>query len=56
MKNYRVKKFPYGHKPQDFGILPESDVKELLKGFKYDRELEMWFNRKATVGYDIQEV
>lgn len=57
-KNYFVEK--YVTKKDDIevsncGLLPGSDVKSMLKGYKYDEELEMWFSAHATIGYDVQE-
>lgn len=55
MKTYNVTKWENG-KLIDYGHLPESDVKELLKGYKYDEELDMWFTPKAKKAYYIEEV
>ncbi len=54
MKNYNVTKWENGNE-KDYGCLPESDVKRLLKGYTYDEELDMWFTPKANNAYYIEE-
>ena len=56
MKNYEVTKYLASGEIKRYGILPESDVKSILKGYKYDADLEMWFSPKANIGYDVKEV
>lgn len=57
-KNYNVEK--YVHKANDIevsncGLLPASDVKSILKGYKYDDELGMWFSKAGNIGYYVSE-
>lgn len=41
---------------RDYGNLPGSDIKGMLKGYKYDDELDMWFSRSGKSGYSITEI
>ena len=57
-KNYNVEK--YVHKTNDievsnYGLLPGTDVKSILKGYKYDDDLGMWFSKHANIGYYVCE-
>lgn len=54
-KIYRVEKYS-ADDYKNYGQLPGSDVKSMLKGYKYDAELEMWFSKRGTFGYSITEV
>ena len=54
-KAYRVEKFTETQ-DSDYGCLPGSDVKSILRGYKYDAELEMWFSPKGTIGYAVTEI
>ena len=54
-KSYKVTKDAKGT-ISNLGILNGSDVKVLLKGFKYDEMFDEWFNAKATIGYEVSEI
>lgn len=54
-KIYRVEKYS-ADDYKNYGQLPGSDVKSMLKGYKYDTELGMWFSRKGNFGYSVEEV
>lgn len=57
--NYRVDKYVsdiHGSKCYEYGTLTGADVKEILKGSKYDNMLEMWFTPKGTIGYSVVEI
>lgn len=53
-KTYRVKKYTQSMSA-DCGTLPGEDVKRMLKGYKFDEMLEMWFTPKANIGYSVEE-
>lgn len=55
MKRYEVTKYT-AKETISYGIMSEEDMKGLLKGYKYDEMLEMWFSPKANIGYDVKEV
>lgn len=57
-KNYEMEKYTY--KKDDievstYGVLPGTDVKSILKNYKYDSDLDMWFSPKAEIGYYVVE-
>lgn len=54
-KTYRVKKYTQ-EATMDCGLLPESDVKKLLKGYTYEPDFEMYFSKKANFAYTVEEV
>ena len=55
-KKYRVYKMPScDERIYDLGVLPGTDVKRILKGYEYDPTYELWFSRRGTIGYDVQE-
>lgn len=60
MKIYRVWKYISKQdgdtEIRDYGNLPESDVKMMLKGYKYDSDMELWFSRSANFAYELKEV
>lgn len=56
MKNFKVTKYYHNGDIKRYGVLPEVDVKRLLKGYKYDELLDMWFSEKANIGYELKEV
>ena len=53
-KYYRV--YKYGKTLSDLGSMTGADVKNLLKGYAYDTNYDMWFSKACTIGYDVQEV
>lgn len=58
-KNYEVTKYEFNKgdvKDFSIGVLPGSDVKGIIKGYKYDEEFGMFFSRRAEIAYDIAEV
>lgn len=54
MKYFYVTKFT-SKETLDYGRLPESDVKALLKGYRYDKEMELWFSINGRVAYEVIE-
>lgn len=54
MKYFYVTKFT-SKETLDYGRLPESDVKALLKGYKYDEDMELWFSPANHMAYEIIE-
>lgn len=56
MKYYDVTKYCHGGKVFLCGVLSENEVKPMLRGYKYDESLGMWFSEKANVGYDLKEI
>lgn len=56
MKQYEVTKYTASGKCFKYGILPETDVKQIIKGYTYDEDLEMWFSKAGNIGYDVKEV
>lgn len=54
MKYYTVTKFT-SKKTLNYGRLPESDVKALLKGYKYDEDMELWFSPANHMAYEVIE-
>jgi len=57
-KNYEVTKYEFNKgdvKDYSIGVLPGSDVKAIIKGYKYDEEFGMFFSKRAEIAYDITE-
>ncbi len=57
--NYRVRRFSTGSAKErfpdcDYGVLPGSDVKSILKGCTYDPEMDMWFTKRFLIGYSVE--
>ena len=52
MKYFKVEKIT-SKEILDYGRLPESAVKALLKGYRYDKEMELWFSINGRVAYDV---
>lgn len=55
VRNYRVIKMSFEDEDKDYGFLPYEDVVKMLKGYKYDEDMEMYFSSKANFAYDITE-
>lgn len=55
IRNYRVEKYQTSGQDSELGILPYEDVKRILKNYKYDELLDMYFSSKANIGYYITE-
>ena len=55
IRNYRVERYESAGQDSELGILPYEDVKRILKGYKYDELLGMYFSGKANIGYYITE-
>ena len=55
-KFYRVTKYLSNGSDSDMGVLPGTDVKNILKGYSFDDQWGMWYSNRANVGYDVQEV
>ena len=58
-KHYRVRRFSTGSAVKRFpdcnyGSLPGSDVRSILKGCKYDPAFDMYFNKSGLVGYAVE--
>lgn len=54
MKNYEVTKYTE-KETINYGTLPEADVNRILRGYKYDRELGLYFSPKANIAYQLVE-
>ena len=54
-KTYEVTKYTKTE-TLDYGCLPGSDVKKILRGCKFDEEMELWFTSKCTIGYEVTEI
>lgn len=57
--SYRVRRFSTGKMAKrypdcDYGSLPGSDVRSILKGCKYDPEMDMWFTKSSQIGYSVE--
>lgn len=39
----------------DYGTLPGTDVKRILKGYSYDEEFDLWFSKGNKIGYELEE-
>lgn len=37
----------------NLGLLLGKDIKPLLKNYKYDYSMDMWFSKKCKVGYEV---
>lgn len=60
-RNYHVKRFSTGSAKEkypdcDYGSLPGSDVRSILKGTKYDPEMDMYFRKSFLVGFSVDPV
>lgn len=55
MEQFEVTKYTK-NKVYRYGVLPETDVKAILKGYTYDSDLKMWFNKSGNIGYDVKEI
>lgn len=54
---YRVEKITAsGNGDADYGTMPGSDVKSVIKGTTFDPDIGMWFTKKGTIGYSVTEV
>ena len=58
---YRVRRYSTGEMAKrypdcDYGSLPGSDVRSILRGCKYDPEMDMWFTKSFMIGYEVTEV
>lgn len=54
---YSVEKFTEsGNGDRNYGALPGSDVKSMLRGYTYNQDLDMWFTKSGRTGYSITEV
>ncbi len=53
-KLYKVKKYT-AKTSSDCGVLSGEDVNNILKGYEYDDLLDMWFSKKANIGYSVEE-
>ena len=54
VENYRVEAWTQ-ESNSDCGILPKEDVKRMLKGYKYDEMMDMYFTPHANKAYYIEE-
>ena len=52
---YRVTKYSGGSN-SDLGNLLGTDLKQILKNYSYDKDLEMFFSKAGNVGYDVKPV
>lgn len=56
-KNYHVLHWVTGEdKARDYGNLPGKDIKGMLRGYKYEDDLDMWFSKNGNSGYFITEI
>jgi len=55
VKNYMVEKYESNGTNSELGCLPYEDVKRILKNYKYDNDLDMYFSAKGNIGYWIDE-
>lgn len=56
-KNYHVLHWVAGEdKARDYGNLPGKDIKGMLRGYKYEDDLDMWFSKSGNSGYFITEI
>lgn len=55
VENYRVERYEANGQDSELGTLPYEDVKRILRGYKYDDMMDMYFSNKANVGYYITE-
>lgn len=40
----------------DYGHLSGADVKRMLAGYSYSDEMGLWFSKRGTIGYEVEEV
>lgn len=57
--NYRVRRFSTGSAKErfpdcDYGVLPGSDVRPILRGCTYDPKYDMWFKKSGLVGFSVE--
>ena len=58
-RNYHVRRFSTGSAKErfpdcDYGNLPGSDVRGILRGCKYDPTYDMWFKKNNLVGFSVE--
>ena len=59
-KTYRVKRYTSVQMDCDYGNLPGSDVRRILKGCKYEKydwdTVGLWYSRSGRFAYGVKEV
>lgn len=55
-ESYFIRQFRSNGETRNYGILPAEDVRELLRGYKYDEKYGMWFTSAANRGFTIYRI
>lgn len=40
----------------NYGTIEKLDLVRMLRGYTYDKEFEMWFDKKADNAYDVKAI
>ena len=54
-KEYKVEKYTSKNEYANYGTMSGDDVHAIIKGFSYDSELDMYFNKTGSIGYSVTE-